>query len=64
MMKSDADEKVYFVVKCEHGLGVCLQSAKQRMRKQIDNEQECIPVGCVPAARWPYAGVCFEGGCT
>ena len=26
-------------------------------------KQECIPVGCVPAARWPYAGVCFlEGG--
>ena len=21
--------------------------------------QECIPVGCVPAAHWPYAGVCF-----
>ena len=25
-------------------------------------EQECIPVGCVPAARRPYAGVCFPGG--
>ena len=25
--------------------------------------QECIPVGCVPVARWPYAGVCFPGGC-
>ena len=26
-------------------------------------EQECIPVGCVPAARWPYyAEVCFPGG--
>ena len=25
-------------------------------------EQECIPVGCVPAARRPYAGVCFLGG--
>ena len=31
--------------------------------------QECIPVGCVPAAHWPYAGacswrgdVCFQGG--
>ena len=24
--------------------------------------QECIPVGCVPAARRPYAGVCFPGG--
>ena len=21
-----------------------------------------FPVGCVPAARWPYAGVCFPGG--
>ena len=25
------------------------------------NKQECIPVGCVPAARWPYAGVCSRG---
>ena len=25
-------------------------------------KQECIPVGCVPAAHWPYAGVCFPGG--
>ena len=24
-------------------------------------QQECIPVGCVPAARRPYAGVCFPG---
>ena len=25
-------------------------------------KQECIPVRCVPAARRPYAGVCFPGG--
>ena len=25
-------------------------------------KQECIPVGCVPAARRPYAGGCFPGG--
>ena len=25
-------------------------------------KQECIPVGCVLAAHWPYAGVCFLGG--
>ena len=25
-------------------------------------KQECIPVGCVLAARRPYAGVCFRGG--
>ena len=25
-------------------------------------QQECIPVGCVPAARRPYAGVCYRGG--
>ena len=24
-------------------------------------EQEYIPVGCVPAAHWPYAAVCFLG---
>ena len=27
-----------------------------------NNKQECIPVGCVPAARRPYPGVCFLGG--
>ena len=26
-------------------------------------QQGCIPVGCVPATHWPYAGVCFLGGC-
>ena len=26
------------------------------------HNKECIPVGCVPAARRPYAGVCFPGG--
>ena len=25
-------------------------------------KQECLPVGCVPAAHWPYAGVCYRGG--
>ena len=25
-------------------------------------KQECIPVGCVPAPHWPYAGVCLPGG--
>ena len=31
---------------------------------KMTKEQECIPVGCVPAARRPYAGVCFpEGVC-
>ena len=25
-------------------------------------KQECNPVGCVPAAHWPYAGVCFLRG--
>ena len=26
-------------------------------------QQECIPVGCVPVDRWPYSGVrCFRGG--
>ena len=26
------------------------------------SKQECIPVGCVPAARWPYAGGLLLGG--
>ena len=29
---------------------------------EIINKQECIPVGCVPAARWPYTAVCSGGG--
>ena len=28
----------------------------------MNSKQECIPVGCVSAARRPYAGVCFPGG--
>ena len=32
---------------------------------QITCKLECIPVGCVPAERWPYpgGGACLEGGC-
>ena len=29
--------------------------------QKIECEQECIPVGCVPAPHWPYAGVCSRG---
>ena len=28
----------------------------------LHEQQECIPVGCVPAGRRQYAGVCFPGG--
>ena len=28
----------------------------------IDLKQECIPVGCIPAAHWPYAAVFFLAG--
>ena len=38
---------------------VMLISWQMRIYRKV----ECIPVGCVPAARWPYAGVCFPGGC-
>ena len=38
-------------------LHFALFSAKHFLRRQ-----ECIPVGWVPAARWPYAGVCLLGG--
>ena len=30
--------------------------------KSLHVKQECIPVGCVPADRRPYGGVCFPGG--
>ena len=29
---------------------------------KLQNQQECIPVGCVPAARRPYSEVCCSGG--
>ena len=29
---------------------------------ECKSKQECIRVGCVPAAHWLYAGVCFSGG--
>ena len=34
----------------------------EQIQMHFDIKQECIPVGCVPAARRPYAGVCFPGG--
>ena len=39
------------------GLVHCRLSSRKNNLKQ-----ECIPVGCVPAARWSYAGVCFPWG--
>ena len=33
----------------------------QIIKSQIFSEQECIPVGCVPHARWPYPVVSEEG---
>ena len=33
-----------------------------RILSKINSAQECFPVGCVPAAHWPYAGVCSRGG--
>ena len=35
----------------------------RKQKEHIYVEQEYIPVGCVPATRRPYAGVCFPGGC-
>ena len=34
----------------------------RKLHMAFYRQQECIPVGCVPAARRPYAGVCFPGG--
>ena len=34
----------------------------QSMQPISSFQQECIPVGCVPAAHWPYSRVCFRGG--
>ena len=55
----------------EHHCGT-LNTTQKQLGKEINNpfvwklvnilmRQECIAVGCVPAARWPYAGVCFRG---
>ena len=35
---------------------------KLRLFGKLALQQECIPVGCVPAARRPYARICFRGG--
>ena len=42
----------------------CFKFIFSRTSKHI-HTQECIPLGCVPAAHWLYAGgeVCFPGGC-
>ena len=33
-----------------------------KVSSEFVNKQECIPAGCVPAARRPYAGVCLVWG--
>ena len=40
-----------------------LDNSRQSIGSTEKNKfkQECIPVGCVPAAHWPYAWVCFGG---
>ena len=42
--------------------GIQRQVRKKWNRTRNNAKQECIPVGYVPAARRPYAGVCFGGG--
>ena len=44
-----AQKSIDIPVPCGKVLGPCCK-------------QECIPVGCVPAAHWPYAVVCFPRG--
>ena len=46
----------------------CIRSPKVKGFEKVfrdweicSTRKECIPVRCVPAARWPYAGVCFPG---
>ena len=34
----------------------------QDVKQVMHWKQECTPVGCVPAARRPYAGVCLPVG--
>ena len=41
---------------------VCFGMALIFTAFQLHIWQECIPVGCVPAAHWPYAAVFFLGG--
>ena len=74
---NDLRRKTAFSSEGEHATK-CLNDLKDRVKNVEDKvrndqnitqdflecfiEQECIPVGCVPAARRPYAGVCFPGG--
>ena len=58
------------MIKCLGNYALCFLCASVNKFKcwwmskcsNFRRKQECIPIGCVPAARWPYAGVCFLGG--
>ena len=41
---------------------ICLCRENEISEPHCFIKQECIPVECVPAAHWPYAGICFPGG--
>ena len=58
MLKLDVKMQ-HLMVHCDNALYVL--NYKVRYPVKILQKQECIPVGCVPAARLPYAGVCFPG---
>ena len=62
-------EKPEYVVQkhCLISMSIPATNKKVRLKHKLVrvnalNKQECIPVGCVPAARRPYARVCFPGG--
>ena len=42
-------------------LKICLSDLDSQL-KFLQMKQECIQVGCVPAERWKYSGVCCSGG--
>ena len=45
-----------------HVISAYSDQAKVGEKGNKIKEQECIPVGCLPAAHWPYAGLYFPGG--
>ena len=46
---------------CTSQLGLESESDSMQYEKFCIT-QECIPVGCVPADRWPYSGICCFSG--
>ena len=63
-LEHSQNKRIHFVglggkQQCLYEVGCLIAAYNTNNLFKIHLWQECIPVGCVPAARRPYAGVCF-----